>query len=341
MSMTITPNTTIAPDGLLTADTVADLSTDETLFLRQLVEPASLIGEAFGSIHILKTTGTPEVYPALTLTETAPIGVGVVINTTTGTVAASINGGAAAVQDVGDYWRVIVGVGVSDPDAVQIRFAPAYNADGGEYNDESVTGSQVVWGAQISARNDAYQRIEPDGSFNQMVLDETIQLQDQTLVIDWYSYFFTPITPLQEFVLTDIPPYADAVITVTTDKLGGSVGIGQIVLGSLREIGTTVVDNSGFSGLDFSTVEQDEFGDLTTVRRAATRLSQFELFMNNSTLLGTDALFRSLRGGVAAVWVGDDDVRKAAVNYGYLRDYRTVYTTSRFSVLSLQIQGIV
>lgn len=173
------------------------------------------------------------------------------------------------------------------------------------------------------------------------VFNRTIPMQDETLVLNWYSYYFTPITPLTEFVITDLPPYGDAEITVTIDREGAMVRCGQLVLGSLRVVGSTNISNTGFTGLDFSFVEQDEFGDLTTVRRAATRLSQFEVVMSNATLLGFDRLMRELRGGVAAVWIGDEDTRKAAVNYGFYRDYRAVYQTDAYSLMSLQIQGIV
>lgn len=173
------------------------------------------------------------------------------------------------------------------------------------------------------------------------VFNRTIPMQDETGVIDWYSYFFQPISLLTEFVITDLPPYGDAQITATLDRSGSTVRCGQIVIGDLRQIGTTNIGETGFTGLDFSFVEQDDFGNLTTVRRAATRLSQFEVFMNNSTLLGFDRLMRDLRGGRAAVWIGDADTRKAAVNYGFYRDYRPVYASSQYSVMSLQIQGIV
>ena len=173
------------------------------------------------------------------------------------------------------------------------------------------------------------------------VFSRTIAMQDETPVVDWYNYYFTPITPLTEFVITSLPPYGDAEITVTLDREGAMVGCGQIVVGALRDVGITTISNTGFTGIDFSFVEQDEFGDLTTVRRAATRLSQFEILMSNSTMLGFDRLMRELRGGVAAVWIGDGDARKAAINYGFYRDYRAVYQTNTKSLMSLQIQGIV
>lgn len=166
-------------------------------------------------------------------------------------------------------------------------------------------------------------------------------MQDESSVVDWYSYYFSPITQLTEFAFTDIPPYGDSQITITLDRFGADVRCGQIVLGPVRGVGTTRIGNTGFTGFDFSFVEQDEFGDLTTVRRASTRVSNFEVLMSNSTLLGFDRLMRDLRGGVAAVWIGANDSRKAAINYGFYRDYRAIYETDDYNIMSLQIQGIV
>lgn len=173
------------------------------------------------------------------------------------------------------------------------------------------------------------------------VFNRTIAMQDESPVIDWSSYFFTPITQLTEFVITDIPPYGDAQITVTLDRLGATVGCGQIVVGELRTIGITQVGSTGFTGFDFSFVEQDPFGNLTTVKRAATRVSDFDVFLDSYTNLGFDRLMRDLRGGNPAVWVGDRDARKAAVNYGFYQDYRLVYASRDYSIMTIKVQGIV
>lgn len=211
------------------------------------------------------------------------------------------------------------------------------------FTGDGVTGL-LFGGVQVEVGNGSpYQRIDADGSqlYDQTVYSNTIFMQDESVVVNWYSYYFAPLTPLSEFVITDYPLYGDSQLTITFDQPGDTVGVGQIVLGDLRTFGTTLVNNSGFTGLDFSLVQQDEFGDLTTVRRAATRISEFEVFFDNATLLGFDTVMRTLRGGVAAVWVGDEDARKAAINYGFYRDYRLVYRTSEFGIVSLQIQGIV
>lgn len=172
------------------------------------------------------------------------------------------------------------------------------------------------------------------------VYNAVVEMQDDSIVPDWWAYFFTPIGLLTEFVLVDVPPYTGAEITITLTG-GGDVECGQIVVGETRTIGEAVFGGTNFNGLDFSFVQQDEFGDLTTVQRAATRVSNYEVVVANSSLLGFDNLMRGLRGGVPAVWVGLEDPKRAAINYGFYRDYRSVYQTVDISLVSLQIQGIV
>jgi hypothetical protein len=173
------------------------------------------------------------------------------------------------------------------------------------------------------------------------VYDQTISLQDDSIVIDWLSYFFEPILRRDEFLIQSLPLYANATTTITLTNTGATVKAGQLIIGSTSELGETGIGNTDFSGVDFSYVNQDEFGDLTTVVRAATRANNFEVFVENSRLLYLDIIMRGLRGGVPAVWIGDDDSLKAAINYGFWTAYRNLYKSADFSLINLQIQGIV
>lgn len=173
------------------------------------------------------------------------------------------------------------------------------------------------------------------------VYSRTIAMQDLSGIIDAYTYCFSEIVELSEFVLTDLPPYSLAEITVSIDRPSGNVSVGQIVMGPVWETGLTFADGSGFSGLDFSFVQTDDFGNLTRVVREATTLSNFEVFLDATQLLAFKNRMASLRGGVAAVWIGASDRRKAAINYGILRDYRVSYQTPLYSVINLETQGLV
>lgn len=204
----------------------------------------------------------------------------------------------------------------------------------------SITPGQYVGGVaafNVSANSATVEMVDGGAT----VYSETVVLTDESGVIDWFTYYFDPIKELSEFVLTDLPPYFDAVINVTIERTGGTVSIGQFVVGPVANIGLAKLGNTGFSGLDFSFVENNDFGDLITVQREATRLADYEVFINSSQLLSLDSRLRGLRGGTPAVWIGTEDNTKAAINYGFYRDYRAVYQTTDYAIINIQVQGIV
>ncbi|MEH6776111.1 MAG: hypothetical protein V7668_19465 [Cereibacter changlensis] len=240
---------------------------------------------------------------------------------------------------------------IDDPEPVQWQVIGATNRwrlfDGKPSRRAAAQGSIVVElepgavvsgvaGFEISASSVSVSLTYAD----QTVYQRSIAMQDESVVTDGFGYYFEPITELTEFVLADLPPYIGR-LRIEIARPGGGVSAGQLVAGPVWTLGKTATRGTGFSGVDFSYVQQDEFGDLTTVRRAATRLSTFDVLMPNAALLGFDARMRELRGGIAAVWIGAEDARQAAINYGFYRGYRNAYQADRFSVMSIEVQGIV
>lgn len=173
------------------------------------------------------------------------------------------------------------------------------------------------------------------------IFDRTIAMSDNSAVVSWTTYFTSPFVRFPEFVITDLPLQGSPRIQVTFSSVSGSVSVGQLIIGEIWDFGTTRIDGSGFSGLDFSFVETDEFGNLTTVQREATRISDFAVVADNQRLFRILQQLRSLRGGVAAVWIGGAQAAHAAVIYGFARDYSNVYQTTDVSVLSIEVQGII
>lgn len=245
-----------------------------------------------------------------------------------------IAGSATTVVDLGDgSYRVYATIVAAATGATSLGVI--------KYNSYSartfkVTAYQVEVGGLTG-----YQRVGLSGDVNERVYRRSENLQDETVVVDWLSYFFEEIVFESEFLFTDLPMYASAVTSVVLARAGEAVGIGQIVLGRSSPLGGTMIGGTNFSGIDFSYIDQDEFGDLTTVVRAATRASDFDVHIVNSRLLYADQLMRKLRGGIPAVWIGDENSLKAAVNYGFLKSYQAVYKSSEYSIFNIQIQGIV
>lgn len=173
------------------------------------------------------------------------------------------------------------------------------------------------------------------------IYSKTIAMQDDSAVIDWYTYFFEPIEELEEFVVTDLPTSRDAVLTVSIDRDGSTVSVGQVLFGPLWESGLTTSDGSGFTGFDFSEVVTDAFGNLTRTVRSASRLNEFSVFLNADRLSTFKRRMNALRGGKPAVWIGDPKRGKAAITYGILRNYRVAYETNQYSLIALETQELV
>lgn len=154
--VTVTPNTHLAPDGTVSADTL-DSSAGNQLTSPTVV---AAIGAAYtSSQHFLKTSGstyTPSLYLVVGSTIYAAR-----INTDTGVATAISAGGftapmAVSASDEGLFWRLqVTGVNLNGSTADQ-RVYPNMNASGGV-----AAGSQVIWGAQLEkgAAASAYQKV--------------------------------------------------------------------------------------------------------------------------------------------------------------------------------------
>lgn len=135
--------------------------------------------------------------------------------------------------------------------------------------------------------------------------DYTATLSTRT-VADWYSYFFSDFTYKASEAHFNIPPYSDAVITLTLTALSGNVECGAFVIGSQVYIGATQY-NAVSDYVNFSTVTRDFAGKVNTMtqRPGAPKTSQQILVPKaiaqyvKNTVMALDA--------TPAVWSGIDD----------------------------------
>lgn len=212
----------------------------------------------------------------------------------------------------------------TNPGSIQVELTPNEFIGG-------VAGFEIL---ASEARVEVYSGAEK-------LYDKTVEMQDNSAIIDWLAYFTEPITPLTEFVLTDLPVLGTPRIVVTLSRSVGDVQAGQIVFGQLTEMGQTKQDGTGFSGLDFSYVQVDDYGDLETVQRPATRVFDFSVSVDRSRLFALVQSFKRLRGGVPAVWIASDRTDFAAIGYGFYRGYREVYVGADYAEIAIEVQGVV
>lgn len=170
------------------------------------------------------------------------------------------------------------------------------------------------------------------------VYNETISLDD-TLIIDWYTYFFEPYELRTEVILTNIPPYGNGVITTTLTG-GGTVKIGNMTYGSIYTIGTTQYGaNVGIR--DFSLKTTDEFGVTTFTERAFSKRLEATVLIDQPTLNFAYRLLSDIRA-IPSVWIGSDiDQLRPLVVFGYYRDFNISINYPTYSLCSLSIEGLV
>lgn len=155
---TIAPNTEIAPDNTLTADTLIDVSTSYQTKGQTVSVPINSTITA--SIFIKKTTGIVSYYPGISLVFSGGTQkvARVILDTTTGTF--NLEGittatASAKVISVNNYWKVeLTATDNSSNNLVQFLLYPSFSLDGVTIT-PLAQGSNVFWGAQLELGGNA------------------------------------------------------------------------------------------------------------------------------------------------------------------------------------------
>lgn len=177
-----------------------------------------------------------------------------------------------------------------------------------------------------------------DGIGGTEVYNKTVSLDD-TIILDWYMYFFEPFDFRTEVVLTDLPSYNNGVITTTLSGTG-TVKIGHLVYGTVYKLGGT--QNSVSIGIkDYSVKTTDDYGNTTFVPRAFSRRMDAEVFMDNTKLNYNYRLLSDIRA-TPVVWIGSDDTTlRPLVQFGYYRDFTVSIPYVSYSLCSISVEGLV
>ena len=170
------------------------------------------------------------------------------------------------------------------------------------------------------------------------VLDETYNLDDTT-INDWYMYFFEPYDLRTDFVLQNIPPYPNAVITCTFTS-SSTVMVGTVVFGNAYQIGKTQYGVT--TGIrDYSTKNTNTFGITTFTQRAFSKRMEANVYINNSDLRFVQKLLQDLRA-TPTVWIGSDAEGYDVLSvYGYYRDFNIEIPYPNNSFCRLEIEGLI
>lgn len=171
-----------------------------------------------------------------------------------------------------------------------------------------------------------------------VVFTETRSLQDNTLIIDWYPYFFEEIAYLPDTVFLNLPAYGSATLTAVIDGGAGNAKVGEVVIGKQRRIGVTNFGSS-VSILDYSIKSTDDFGNTIIVQRAYSKRADYDVTVDTSSVAAVQKALADIRT-TPTVFVGDQN-RPETVVYGFYKQFNIVLSTPSISDCSIEVEGLV
>ena len=204
--------------------------------------------------------------------------------------------------------------------------------------DVTVTPGTVVNSVslfQVTANTVQVQVIDP---VEGIVYDRTEDMLDDTFVVDWYSYFFEPISRKSDVTFTDVPAYGSADIRIVAEGATGTDAIiGETVIGFQRRLGVTNF-NTSVSIQDYSRKERDQFGNVSVVERQFAKLADYDVTCETSVVNLVQKALADIRT-TPTVFIGDPN-RPETIVYGFYRNFNIVLSTPSISDCTIEVEGL-
>lgn len=167
--------------------------------------------------------------------------------------------------------------------------------------------------------------------------DQTIELQDRTVVGDWFDYFFSEINRQAEVIVTDIPPVSSSVYTITLGSLV-DVSLGTFVMGKATRFGF-IEYNAQAGIIDYSRKDVNEFGRATLEKRAYSNRMNVNIHVANGLVDSVKKKMATLRA-TPCLWVAAKGQYELLTIFGFYRDFTIDIAYPSYSVCTAEIEGL-
>jgi hypothetical protein len=169
------------------------------------------------------------------------------------------------------------------------------------------------------------------------VYDETFSLISDSGIQDWYAYFFEPIVREDRLAILDLPPYANAEITVTfTDDVTAKCG--ALIIGQFADLGFSQ-HGASYSIIDYSVKSTDSQGRVTITDGPYANKLEVDVILDTEVFGVVRNVLTDLRT-TPVVWV-PEETNKSSIVYGYYREFDIILSNPTTSRCSLEIEGLV
>jgi len=176
-----------------------------------------------------------------------------------------------------------------------------------------------------------------------IVYTDSIDLISTSNVFDGYSYSFAPFLLTRHTVETNLPPYINAVITITINAESdtSTTSCGEIVFGPLSYSGSSQYSAS-LEIVNYSTITPDVWGNLEVVERSYSNKVNVEMVIANSIIQSVLEFFEDYRA-IPVVWIPTetDSISGPLLTYGYYQRATTVFSYPTYSVINVELIGMV
>ena len=171
-----------------------------------------------------------------------------------------------------------------------------------------------------------------------VVYNETQSLQDNTLIVDWYAYFFEGIYQKSDAVFVDLPSYVNATMTVTIDAGAATASCGEMVIGRQSTLGLSNFGTS-VSIQDYSVKTTDDFGNIVIEQRAYSKRADYDVTVETPRIAAVQKLLADIRT-TPTVFIGSQDNPETVV-YGFYKQFNIVISTPTLSDCSIEVEGLI
>lgn len=144
-------------------------------------------------------------------------------------------------------------------------------------------------------------------------------------VFDWYDYYFSEFSKTPNVVFFDIPPYSNAVITITFTSVS-TIKVGAIVLGNQTDLGNAI-HGVASEELNFSRIEREVTGESLLLQRRSVPKINIQSLAQPDKLNKIRETRKNLNA-VPAVWSGLDD----KINNPYFETVLLLGVYKRFEI---------
>lgn len=168
----------------------------------------------------------------------------------------------------------------------------------------------------------------------------TIKMKDNSGVLGWHDYFFSPRPAKKDLARIDIPTYPKATINITLSAPGAGVAIGEIVLGRVQTLGETQYSTS-VGIIDNSRKERDQFGNFNikeVIERPFSKRAEYDVHLQRAATSGVQRILAGYRAS-PIVYIGNIE-EEALIVYGFYRDFQINYENFSISAATITVEGL-